>query len=59
MLPYPVTSVEMNGTSRPLGKWIAWLMGKDVQPLQSVKPVYQPCSRLRGTQDSRMINLWK
>jgi hypothetical protein len=32
--------VEMDGTSRPLGKWVAWLVGKDVQPLQSVKLVY-------------------
>jgi hypothetical protein len=25
------------------------LMGKDAQPLQSVKLIYQPCSRLRTT----------
>jgi hypothetical protein len=45
VLPCLVSSVEMNGTSRPLRKWIAWLVGKDVQPLQSVKLVYQSCSR--------------
>jgi hypothetical protein len=33
VLPCLVFSVEMNGTSRPLGKWVAWLVGKDVQPL--------------------------
>jgi hypothetical protein len=46
VLPCLVFSVEMNGTSRPLGKWVAWLVGKDVQPLYSVKMVYQSCSRL-------------
>jgi hypothetical protein len=45
VLPCLVSSVEMNGTSRPLGKWITWLVGKHMQPLQSVKLVYQPCSR--------------
>jgi hypothetical protein len=40
VLPCLVSLVEMNGTSRPLGKWVAWLVGKDVQPLQSVKLVY-------------------
>jgi hypothetical protein len=30
VLPYLVSSVEMNGTSRPLGKWVAWLVDKDV-----------------------------
>ena len=34
------------------------LVGKDAQPLQSVKLVYQSCSRSRATQDSCMINLW-
>jgi hypothetical protein len=33
VLPHLVSSVEMNGTSRPLGKWVAWLVGKDEQPL--------------------------
>jgi hypothetical protein len=28
-----VSSVEMNGKSWSLGKWVTWLMGKDVQPL--------------------------
>jgi hypothetical protein len=32
-------------------------VGKDVQPLQSVKLVYQPRSWSRATQDSRMIKL--
>jgi hypothetical protein len=58
VLPYLVSSVEMNGISRPLSKWVTRLVGKDAQRLQSVKPVYQPCSRSRATQDSRMINLW-
>jgi hypothetical protein len=46
VLPCLVSSVEMNGTSRPHDKWAAWLVGKNVQPLKSVKLVYQPCSRL-------------
>jgi hypothetical protein len=37
--------VEVYGKSRSLGKWVTWLVGKDAQPLQSVKLVYQPCSR--------------
>jgi hypothetical protein len=37
VLPCLISSVEMNGTSRPLGKWVAWLVGKDVQLLRSVK----------------------
>jgi hypothetical protein len=45
VLPCLVSSVEMNVISRPLGKWVIRLMGKDVQPLQSVKLVYQSCSR--------------
>jgi hypothetical protein len=45
VLPCLVSSVEMNGISRLLGKWVTLLMGKDAQPLQSVKLVYQPCSR--------------
>jgi hypothetical protein len=44
MLPCLVSSVEMNGKSRSLGKWVTRLVGKDVQPLQSVKLVYQSCS---------------
>jgi hypothetical protein len=58
MLPYLVSSVEMNGIYKPLGKWVIRLVGKDAEPLQSVKLVCQPCSRLRATQDSRVINLW-
>lgn len=30
VLPRLVSSVEMNETSRPLGKQVAWLVGKDV-----------------------------
>jgi hypothetical protein len=45
VVPCLVSSVEMNGKSRSLGKWVTRLMGKDVQPLQSVKLVYQLCSR--------------
>jgi hypothetical protein len=30
--------------SWPLGRWVTWLVGKDVQPLQNVKLVYQSCS---------------
>jgi hypothetical protein len=28
---------------QPCGKWVTRLMGEDVQPLQSVKLVYEPC----------------
>jgi hypothetical protein len=45
VVPYLVSSIEMNGKSRSLGKWVTRLVGKDVQSLQSVKLVYQPCSR--------------
>jgi hypothetical protein len=45
VVPCLVSSVEMNGKSRSLGKWVTRLVGKDAQPLQSVKLVYQPCSR--------------
>jgi hypothetical protein len=45
VLPCLVSSVEINGTYRPLGKCVAWLVDKDAQPLLSVKLVYQPCSR--------------
>jgi hypothetical protein len=44
-LPCLIFSVEMNEISRSLGRWITRLVGKDVQPLQSVKLVYQVCSR--------------
>ena len=33
------------------------LVGKDVPPLQSVKLIYQPCSRLRAALDPHMINI--
>jgi hypothetical protein len=44
VVPYLVSSAEMNEKSRSLGKWVTRLMGKDVQSLQSVKLVYQSCS---------------
>jgi hypothetical protein len=33
LLPCLVSSIEMNGISRPLGKWVTQLVGKDAQPL--------------------------
>jgi hypothetical protein len=48
VLPCLVSSVKMNGKSWSLGKWVTQLVGKDVQSLQSVKLVYQPCSRSRA-----------
>jgi hypothetical protein len=45
VVPCLVSSVEMNGKSRSLGKQVTRFVGKDVQPLQSVKLVYQSCSR--------------
>jgi hypothetical protein len=33
VLPCLVSSVEMNGKSLSLGKWVTRLVGKDVQPL--------------------------
>jgi hypothetical protein len=33
VLPYLVSSVEMNGISRPLVKLVTRLVGKDVQPM--------------------------
>jgi hypothetical protein len=36
VLPFLVSSVELNVTSRPLEEWVAWLVGKDAQPLQCV-----------------------
>ena len=29
---------------QPRGRWVTRLVGKDAQPLQSVKLVYHPCS---------------
>jgi hypothetical protein len=40
VLPCLISLAEMNGKSQSLGKWVTRLMGKDVQPLQSVKLVY-------------------
>jgi hypothetical protein len=40
-----VSSVEMNEKSQSLGKWVTRLVGKDVQPLQNIKLVYQLCSQ--------------
>jgi hypothetical protein len=45
VLPCLASLVEVYGKSWSLGKWVTWLVGKDAQPLQSVKLVYQPCSR--------------
>jgi hypothetical protein len=45
VLPCLVSSAEMNGKSQSLGKRVTQLVGKDVQPLQSVKLVYQPYTR--------------
>jgi hypothetical protein len=45
VLPCLGFSAEINGKLRSLGKWVTRLVGKDVQPLQSVKLVYQSCSR--------------
>jgi hypothetical protein len=33
------------GSDQLRGKWVTRLVGKDAQPLQSVKLVYQPCSQ--------------
>jgi hypothetical protein len=43
--PCLISSVDMNGKSQSLGKRVTLLLGKDAQPLQSVKLVYQPCPR--------------
>jgi hypothetical protein len=40
VVPYLVASAKMNGKLRSLGKWVTRLVGKDAQPLQSVKLVY-------------------
>jgi hypothetical protein len=45
VLPCLVFLIEMNRKSRSLGKWVTRLVGKDAQPLQSVKLVYQLRSR--------------
>jgi hypothetical protein len=44
VVPYLISSIEMNGKLQSLDKWVTRLVGKDVQPLQSVKLVYQSCS---------------
>jgi hypothetical protein len=49
VLPCLVCSAEMNGKLWSLGKWVTRLVGKDAQPLQSVKPVYQRYSRSWAT----------
>jgi hypothetical protein len=36
VVPCLVSSADMNGKSQSLGKWVTRLLGKDVQPLQSV-----------------------
>jgi hypothetical protein len=40
VVPCLVFSTKMNGKSLSLGKWVTRLVGKDVQPLHSVKLVY-------------------
>jgi hypothetical protein len=46
VLPCLTSLVEVCGSDQPRVKWVTRLVGKDVQPLQSVKLVYQSCSRL-------------
>jgi hypothetical protein len=43
VVPCLVFSVEMNGKSQSLGKWVTRLVGKCAQHLQCVKLVYQSC----------------
>jgi hypothetical protein len=50
VLPCLVSSVEMNRKSRHLDKLVTRIMGKDAQPLQSVKLVCQSCSWSRAVQ---------
>jgi hypothetical protein len=60
VLPCLVSLVEMNETSRPLGKWVSWLVGKDAQPLLSVKLVYiSAVLTFMSGSTTHMINLWK
>jgi hypothetical protein len=45
VLPCLASLVEVYEVVQPRGKWVTRLVGKDMQPLQSVKLVYQSCSR--------------
>jgi hypothetical protein len=45
VLPCLASSVEVYGPVQPHGIWVSRLVGKEAQPLQSVKLVYQPCSQ--------------
>jgi hypothetical protein len=45
VVPCLASLVEVYGSDQPRGKWVKRLVGKDVQPLQSVKLVYPSCSR--------------
>jgi hypothetical protein len=44
VLPCLVSSVEVYEIHDPVVKWVTRLVGKDAQPLQRIKLVYQPCS---------------
>jgi hypothetical protein len=50
VLPCLVSSVEMNGTSRPLGKWVAWL---------ECKTGISVMLTVMSGSHTHMINLWK
>jgi hypothetical protein len=45
VVPCLASLIEVYGSDQPHGKWVTRFVGKDAQPLQSVKLVYQPCSR--------------
>jgi hypothetical protein len=45
VVPCLASSLEVYGVPSTCGKWVTRFVGKDVQPLQSVKLVYQLCSR--------------
>jgi uncharacterized protein YggT (Ycf19 family) len=53
-----VSSVEMNVIARPLGKWVTQLVGKDMEPLQSVKSGIQAVLMVKSDSDPHISNLW-
>jgi hypothetical protein len=58
VLPCLVFSVEMNGKSRSLGRWVTRLVGKDAQPLLSVKLIYiSAVLTVMSGSETHMINL--
>jgi hypothetical protein len=59
VLPCLVSSVEMNGKSRSLGKRVTRLVGKDVQPLAECKTVISAVLTVMSGSDTHMINLCK